>query len=92
MQRLRVPDAIIAVVDDDLSAREGVSSLIRSAGGNRIHRTRLWVVRRDSHQHELSFPFWIRRLPSADVKHFVDVHAARPSTCKSPRMSCRSVW
>jgi FixJ family two-component response regulator len=25
-------DAIIAIVDDDLSAREGLSSLIRSAG------------------------------------------------------------
>ena len=32
MRQSREPEAVIAVVDDDLSAREGLSSLIRSAG------------------------------------------------------------
>ncbi|MGA9625160.1 MAG: response regulator, partial [Bryobacteraceae bacterium] len=32
MPKPRESDAVIAVVDDDLSAREGLSSLIRSAG------------------------------------------------------------
>jgi len=32
MQKPRGSDAVIAIVDDDLSAREGLSSLIRSAG------------------------------------------------------------
>jgi FixJ family two-component response regulator len=32
MPKSRESDAVIAVVDDDLSAREGLSSLIRSAG------------------------------------------------------------
>jgi FixJ family two-component response regulator len=31
-QMRREPEAVIAVVDDDLSVREGLSSLIRSAG------------------------------------------------------------
>ncbi len=34
MQESRQPNATIAVVDDDLSAREGLSSLIRSVGLN----------------------------------------------------------
>lgn len=32
MQQSRQPNAVIAVVDDDPSVREGLSSLIRSAG------------------------------------------------------------
>ncbi len=32
MQESRQPNATIAIVDDDPSAREGLSSLIRSAG------------------------------------------------------------
>ena len=32
MRESRKPDATIAIVDDDASAREGLESLIRSAG------------------------------------------------------------
>jgi FixJ family two-component response regulator len=32
---MRESDAVVAIVDDDLSVREGVSSLTRSAGGNK---------------------------------------------------------